>query len=251
MIAEFRNTNFNCSPESVVPSGPGYTDVAYQTCAYQANRVGTTLINGDDYLATKYGFHSSHLWRNFGILCLFLVAYTLITCWLSEVMEWQPESAGPIQYKRSRKQPLKKGDNARDEENAPVGDDVSPPAYPGSVNDKLVGPLSGSKSSFTWDNLELHVQVGRETRKLLSGVSGYCKPGTMTALIGTSGAGKSTRMCPSCSIAVALLTLPSFDCPDSKAKLGSSQWHHVRRWTSRGSLVQPTNWLLPTNGHPR
>ena len=177
MIAEFRDSNFSCSPGSVVPSGPGYTDVAYQTCAYQANRVGTTLINGDDYLATRYGFHSSHIWRNFGILCLFLVAYTLITCWLSEVMEWQPGSTGPIQYKKSRNQTLKKGDNARDEENAPAGDDVSPPAYPGSVNDKLVGPLSGSKSSFTWDNLELHVQVGKETRKLLSGVSGYCKPG--------------------------------------------------------------------------
>lgn len=193
MIAEFHNANFSCSPESVVPSGPGYTDVAYQTCANLANRVGTTLINGDDYLSARYGFHSGNLWRNFGILCLFLIAYTLITCWLSEVMEWQPESAGPIQYKKSRNQAPKKGDNAHDEENAPVGDDVSPPAYPGSSSDTLIGPLSGSKSSFTWDNMELEVQVGKETRKLLSGVSGYCKPGTMTALVGTSGAGKSTR----------------------------------------------------------
>ena len=192
MIAEFHNSDFACAPEAVVPSGPNYTNVAYQTCGYTANRIGTTAINGDDYLGAKYGFYSSHLWRNFGILCLFLVAYTALTCWLSEVMEWKAESTGPIQYKKSRKDREKGGNNARDEENDPVEVDVNPPAYPGDPNDQQIQSITGTKSSFTWDNLELQVQVGKERRGLLSGVSGYCKPGTMTALVGTSGAGKST-----------------------------------------------------------
>lgn len=192
MIAEFHNHNFSCAPETVVPSGPSYNDVAFQTCGYTANRVGTTMVNGDDYLATRYGFHSSHLWRNFGILCLFIVAFTLITCWLSEVLEWQPESAGPIEYKKSKGQQPKRGDNGRDEENNPVEVDAKPPSYPGGAGDRSVS-LTGSQSSFTWDSLELEVQIGKETRKLLNGVSGYCKPGTMTALVGASGAGKSTR----------------------------------------------------------
>lgn len=195
MIAEFHNSDFTCAPGSVVPSGPGYTDVAYQTCGYTANRVGTTLINGDDYLGAKYGFHSSHLWRNFGILCLFLIGYTLINCWLSEAMEWEPESAGPIQYAKSKTLQQQKDSNTSDEESAPVEVDTNPPAYPGGADDRRIQSLSGTNSSFTWDSLELDVQTGKNPKRLLNGVSGYCKPGTMTALVGASGAGKSTCKC--------------------------------------------------------
>lgn len=195
MIAEFHNTDFTCAPGSVVPSGPGYSDIAYQTCGYTANRVGTTVINGDDYLSAEYGFYSSHLWRNFGILCLFLVGFTLINCWLSEIMEWQPESAGPIQYAKQKSTKQQKGLNAHDEESAPVEAEVNPPVYPSDTGDQTVQYLSGNKSSFTWDNLELDVQMGKSSKRLLNGISGYCKPGTMTALVGSSGAGKSTREC--------------------------------------------------------
>jgi ABC-type multidrug transport system ATPase subunit len=52
--------------------------------------------------------------------------------------------------------------------------------------------LAATESTFTWSDLELNVQIGKETRKLLDGVNGYCKPGTLTALVGASGAGKST-----------------------------------------------------------
>lgn len=195
MIAEFHNTDFTCAPGAVVPSGAGYSDIAYQTCGYTANRVGTTLINGDNYLSAKYGFHGSHLWRNFGILCLFLLGFTLINCWLSETMEWQPESAGPTQYAKQKGTTQQKGQNAQDEESAPVEVEVNPPAYPGNAGDQTVQYLSGNKSSFTWNNLELDVQVGKDLKRLLNGVNGYCKPGTMTALVGSSGAGKSTCEC--------------------------------------------------------
>lgn len=192
MIGEFHNADFTCAPGSVVPSGPGYSDVAYQTCGYAANRVGTTLINGDNYLSAQYGFHSIHLWRNFGILCLFLIGFTLINCWLNETMDWKPESAGPIQYVKRKGTKQQQGQSAQDEESAPVDVEVNPPTYPGNAGDQTVQYLSGNKSSFSWDNLELDLQVGKDSKRLLDGVSGYCKPGTMTALVGSSGAGKST-----------------------------------------------------------
>jgi ABC-type multidrug transport system fused ATPase/permease subunit len=190
MAAEFHNTNFTCSPASVVPAGPGYTDIAYQTCAYAGSQIGSTIVNGDDYLAVKYGFYFSHVWRNFGILCLFTVASVAATCLLSEIMEWEPDSAGPVQYKKSRKQ-LKTITNIGDEEQRPVQvNQTTPP--PSDTDGPSVGALTATKSTFTWDNLELSVRVGKENRKLLDGVSGYCKPGTLTALVGASGAGKST-----------------------------------------------------------
>ncbi|KAI9927298.1 hypothetical protein MW887_003685 [Aspergillus wentii] len=192
MAAEFHNTNFTCASGSVVPSGPGYVDLAYQTCDYTGSKIGTTIVNGDDYLAVKYGFYYSNVWRDFGILCLFTVAFIGITCWLSEVMEWEPDSAGPIQYKQGQKH--RRIDRHKiDEESNPV--DVDPKASQRSSQNNHSGQvISGTNSTFTWSDLELNVRVGKETRKLLDGVCGYCKPGTLTALVGASGAGKSTLL---------------------------------------------------------
>ena len=42
---------------------------------------------------------------------------------------------------------------------------------------------------FTWEKINYHVPVAGGTRRLLHDVFGYVKPGTMTALMGASGAG--------------------------------------------------------------
>lgn len=191
MVAEFHNTNFTCSPDSIVPSGPDYTDVAYQTCAEAGSRIGTTLVNGDDYLAAQFGFYHSHVWRDFGILVAFTVFYVAMTCWLNEVLEWDLDNAGPIQYKKSQKRLADKRPTSRDEESNPVQVDTKAPP-PGSTDPMPNSGLTGTMSTFTWDSLNLNVQTPKETRTLLNGVCGYCKPGTLTALVGASGAGKST-----------------------------------------------------------
>ncbi|KAJ5369504.1 hypothetical protein N7509_014116 [Penicillium cosmopolitanum] len=184
MAAEFHNVNFTCTASSIVPEGSNYTDIAYQTCAYAGSKIGSTVVNGDDYLASQFGFYYSHVWRNFGILCLFTVVFVGLTCWLSEVMEWELDGAGPIQYRAPKKWLNRKNISGSDEETTPVPvDPKAPPAV-----------LAATESTFTWSDLELNVQIGKETRKLLDGVNGYCKPGTLTALVGASGAGKSTLL---------------------------------------------------------
>ena len=49
-------------------------------------------------------------------------------------------------------------------------------------------------SVFTWKDLSYSVQAGGKPIQLLNKVSGYCKAGTLTALMGSSGAGKTTLM---------------------------------------------------------
>ncbi|RAL09122.1 putative ABC multidrug transporter [Aspergillus homomorphus CBS 101889] len=197
MAAEFHNTDFACSPGSIVPSGPSYTDPAYQTCGYYGSRIGTTIIRGDDYMESHFGFYYKNVWRNFGILCLFTVVYMAATCWVSEIKEWESSSAGPIQYKSSQKK-LRRNQMVRDEEGGAVQVDVKGvPAARGLPNPDQAheqAAVLACKSTFTWENLELHVQIGKESRRLLNKVSGYCKPGSLTALVGSSGAGKSTLL---------------------------------------------------------
>jgi len=48
------------------------------------------------------------------------------------------------------------------------------------------------RKSFTWERLNYHVPVGGGQLQLLNNVYGYVKPGTLTALMGASGAGKTT-----------------------------------------------------------
>jgi ABC-type multidrug transport system ATPase subunit len=51
-----------------------------------------------------------------------------------------------------------------------------------------------TSSSFTWKDLNYTVQADKQPRKLLNNVFGYCKAGTLTAMMGSSGAGKTTLM---------------------------------------------------------
>ena len=48
------------------------------------------------------------------------------------------------------------------------------------------------RKTFTWEKLNYTVPVPGGTRRLLHDVYGYVKPGTLTALMGASGAGKTT-----------------------------------------------------------
>ncbi len=45
------------------------------------------------------------------------------------------------------------------------------------------------RKTFTWEGINYHVPVPGGTRRLLHDVYGYVKPGTLTALMGASGAG--------------------------------------------------------------
>lgn len=54
--------------------------------------------------------------------------------------------------------------------------------------------LPAQRDIFTWSNLDYEIQTSSGPRKLLDQVSGWVRPGTLTALMGVSGAGKTTLL---------------------------------------------------------
>jgi ABC-type transport system involved in cytochrome bd biosynthesis fused ATPase/permease subunit len=53
---------------------------------------------------------------------------------------------------------------------------------------------SENRLPFTWEALSYDVPVPGGQRRLLNEIYGYVKPGTLTALMGSSGAGKTTLL---------------------------------------------------------
>lgn len=67
-----------------------------------------------------------------------------------------------------------------------------------SFTDVMISESERHRKAFTWENLNYTVPVPGGTRRLLHDVFGYVKPGTLTALMGASGAGMCLSM-PPCS----------------------------------------------------
>lgn len=171
-------------------------------------------------------------------------------------MEWELDSAGPLQYKPTTGWLKRNKLAGNDEEKTPVSADLraAPVGFAGNGPNRS---LSATESTFTWADLELNVEIGKETRKLLDGVCGYCKPGSLTALVGASGAGKSTRMSrlqlysKRYKLTRFLLFFSSANCPYPTAKCRIFDRLSVYRRPAHRFNLQPTDRILSANGHSR
>jgi len=183
---EFHGQDIPCVGPNMVPNGFGYqSGDGGQACAGVGGaRPGATSVTGDEYLA-HLSFHHSHVWRNFGIVCVWWIFFVALTVFFTS--KWKQMGEGGRGLLIPKEQQKKSTfSQAVDEESQAV---EKPPPSSGSTksDDTLTDQLIRNTSIFTWKNLTYTVKTPSGDRLLLDNVQGFVKPGTLGALMGSSG----------------------------------------------------------------
>ena len=102
-------------------------------------------------------------------------------------------SAEVLVFRRGHVPKQVKSQDTRSDEEAGATEKVSSSS---SADEKqggegAVSVIPAQKDVFTWRDIVYDISIKGEPRRLLDHVSGWVKPGTLTALMGVSGAGMS------------------------------------------------------------
>lgn len=187
---EFHNRDFTCS-SIVPPYSPNIGDS--WVCNVAGAVPGQYTVSGDAFIATNYEYYYSHVWRNFGILIAFLIFFLATYFCTVELNSATSSTAEALVFRRGHVPAYlqKGGKHAVQNDEAPTTPDEKNMNGENGVQVKALAP---HKDVFTWRDVVYDIEIKGEPRRLLDHVSGWVKPGTLTALMGVSGAGKTTLL---------------------------------------------------------
>lgn len=197
LSSQLHGQTIPCANNNLIPNGPGYTDRSFQSCAGVQGAVqGANFVTGDQYLAALSYSHS-HVWRNFGIICVWWIFFVGVTIYATSNWVSTFGSNGFLLIPReiAKKSRLIPSDDAESQSKeksglAPIRTLSRTPMDEKHVNKYLIR----NTSVFTWKNLTYTVKTPSGDRVLLDNVHGFVKPGMLGALMGSSGAGKTTLL---------------------------------------------------------
>lgn len=160
-------------------------------CTEVGSVAGESTVSGDAFIASNYEYYWDHAWRNFGILIGFLIFFMLLYFVAIELNSSTSSDAEVLVFQRGRVPGHLQAGGAKQL----VAEDMT---KNGTASDapqgEKVNAIEPQKDIFTWRDVVYDVPVKGGTRRLLDHISGWVKPGTLTALMGVSGAGKTTLL---------------------------------------------------------
>lgn len=184
MVNEFSRLTMTCTKDSLIPSGPGYDDIAHQACTLAGGEPGSAIIPGSEYLAQTFSYYRGDLWRNFGIMLALIVGFLATNLYFGETMQFGAGGRTVTFFQKENKE--------REELNQAL--ETKKANRQAKTVDAGTNLKISSTSVFTWEDVSYEVPVPSGTRRLLNSVYGYVQPGKLTALMGASGAGKTTLL---------------------------------------------------------
>lgn len=186
MANEWSGLELECKAPQLVPYGPDYTNDSNRACTVISSQ--GSVISGEGYISAQYNHSKSHIWRGFGVIVGFWLLFIFLTI-LGFEREYDSGGSSLI-FKRNSIGNT--GRTLSDEENV-VDKDTTGALVKGPPKEDITAS-SAHQSTLTWKNLDYHVQYEGAEKQLLREVCGFAKPGHLLALMGTSGAGKTTLM---------------------------------------------------------
>lgn len=183
LATEMGDRELACVAPDYVPFGASYVDDAYRSCTVAGTLPGESTINGEAYVEFQYAASSGTIWRNFGIIVAFWLFWTLMSAIGFEVNLSTGAGARVLFDRRSRRKELSRS-----------GDPEKSVSAGSSISSTQEAEVSIGETIFTFENIDYFVHHEGKEKQLLQAVSGYVLPGQLVALMGSSGAGKTTLM---------------------------------------------------------
>ncbi|KYK56269.1 ABC transporter [Drechmeria coniospora] len=204
MANEFSDADIICVPPYLVPQGPQAAP-EFQSCALRGSVEGQTIVQGSAYIESAFGYSRAHLWRNFGFLWAFFLAFVFLTALGMELMKANAGGGAITVFKRGQvpksvEAAIKTGGRGKkgDEEETSTPEPAAPAMLEEDQTDADSGDnlkqIAKNEAVFTFRNINYTIPYENGERRLLQDVQGFVRPGKLTALMGASGAGKTTLL---------------------------------------------------------
>ena len=173
MVNEFHKLELLCVPPQLIPP---YGNLANQGCALPGAVPGSTTVDGEAYLHAQLNYSYSHLWRNVGVIVAFWAFFVLMTLSGLEMTLKARKGGGTVNvYKKG---PEGKPSDEEAQHEGFVHLEHKEHSHTGIPQFAERGGL------LSWNNVGYAINVNGQKKVLLTDISGYVKPGRMTALMG-------------------------------------------------------------------
>ncbi|KIR36661.1 ABC transporter [Cryptococcus deuterogattii MMRL2647] len=180
-----------CVPPLLASYGGDYAQ-HNQGCAITGAEPNSVTLDGPLWVETVLDFHKSHVWRNFGILIAFWIFFLSFCALMIEMVPAAGSTKSVLLHKPGGGGKHIRKASPRDEEDGPDASQLNEKSQ--GASDAAAAEVHAVNSVLTWRNVCYTINANGQPRQLLNNVFGYCKAGTLTALMGSSGAGKTTLM---------------------------------------------------------